>query len=290
MDYPMALSLGFSDYSKNIGNMQNSGFELSVSMDIIKKGKFNWNTTLMASTIKNKVKNLADKPEIISGNYIKREGETINSFYLAHSAGIDPATGSKLYWVWDEDDDGVRGERYISSDYSKALQCRDVAGSRIPKVYGSWANDFRIGNFDLSFLTTYSIGGKMLDGVYSTLLYNQYVGEAAHIDRESAWKKPGDIVSIPRIDSNGSAKITTTADELFDASYFAIKNITLGYSLPARWMKLMKFQGARITLTADNLYVFTSLKGMDPQFNFTGGTGFSYTPARTISVGLNLNL
>ncbi|MFA5849218.1 MAG: SusC/RagA family TonB-linked outer membrane protein [Bacteroidales bacterium] len=290
MEYPMALSLGFKDYSKNIGNMQNSGFEVTVSMDIIKKGKLNWNMTLMGSTVKNKVKNLADKPEIISGNYIKREGETINSFYLAHSAGIDPATGNKLYWVWDEDDEGVRGERYISSDYSKALQCRDIAGSRIPKVFGSWVNDLRVGNFDLSFLTTFSIGGKMLDGVYSTLLYNTYVGQAAHVDRESAWKKPGDIVSIPRIDSNGSAKITNTADDLIDASYFAIKNITLGYSLPSRWMKLMKFQGARITLTADNLYVFTALKGMDPQYNFTGGTGFSYTPARTISVGLNLNL
>jgi len=290
MDYPMALSLGFSGYSKNIGNMQNSGFELSVSMDIIKKGKFNWNMTLMGSTIKNMVKNLADKPEIISGNYIIKEGETLNSFYLAHSAGVDPATGNKLYWVWNEDAEGVRGESYISSDYSKALQCRDIAGSRIPKVYGSWNNDFRMGNFDFSFLTTYSVGGKMLDGVYSSLLYNQYVGQAAHIDRGTAWKKAGDIVSIPRIDANGSAKITTTADELIDASYFAIKNITLGYSLPAKWMKLMDLQGARITLTADNLYVFTALKGIDPQFNFTGGTGFSYTPARTISVGLNINL
>jgi hypothetical protein len=195
-----------------------------------------------------------------------------------------------LYWVWDEDADGVRGERYITDDYSKALQCRDIAGSRIPKVYGSLLNDFRIGNFDLSILTTYSIGGKMLDGVYNTLLYNTYVGQAAHVDREAAWKKPGDIVSIPRIDGNGSAKITRTSDELFDASYFAIKNITLGYSLPAKWMKYMKFKAVRLTLTADNLYVFTALKGMDPQYNFSGGTGFSYTPSRTISVGLNLNL
>jgi len=290
MDYPMALSLGFSGYSKNIGNMHNTGFELSVSMDIIKKSKFNWNMTLMGSTINNVVKNLADKPEIISGNYIIKEGEKLNSFYLAHSAGIDPATGNKLYWVWNEDANGVRGEQYISSDYSKALQCRDVAGSRIPYLYGSLANDFRIGNFDLSILTTYSLGGKMLDGVYSTLLYNTYVGQAAHVDREAAWKNPGDIVSIPRIDGNGSAKITTTADDLIDASYFAIKNITLGYSLPSKWIRFMKFQGVRITLTADNLYVCTALKGMDPQYNFSGGTGFSYTPSRTISVGLNLNL
>ncbi len=52
----------------------------------------------------------------------------------------------------------------------------------------------------------------------------------------------------------------------------------------------MKFKAVRLTLTADNLSVFTALKGMDPQYNFSGGTGFSYTPSRTISVGLNLNL
>lgn len=288
MDFPMALSLGFDGYSKNIGEMKNSGFEFSLSMDVIKKQNFFWNTTFMGSTVKNVVLNLADKPEIISGSYIIKEGEALNSFYLAESAGVDPATGNKLYWVWDEQD-GVRGEKYISSNYQKALQCRDVVGNRIPDIYGSWANDFRFKGFDLSILTTYSLGGKMLDGVYNTLLYNTYVGQAGHIDRlNKAWKQPGDIAQVPRIDANGSARITRTSDELISASYFAIRNITLGYSLPSKWVNSINLQNVRFTVTADNLHVFTALKGMDPQFNFTGGTGFSYTPTRTISMGLDI--
>lgn len=288
MDFPMAVSLGFDGYSKNIGKMMNNGFELSLSMDVIKNQKFNWNMTLMGSTIKNKVLNLADKPEIISGSYIIKEGEALNSFYLSESAGIDPATGNKLYWVWDETD-GVRGEKYISSDYQKALQCREVSGNRIPIVYGSFVNDFRYAGFDLSLLTTYSVGGKMLDGVYNSLLYSTYVGQAAHRDRlEKTWKQPGDIAQFPRIDANGSARITRTKDELIDASYFAIKNITLGYTLPSKWAKKANLQSLRIALTADNLHVFTALKGMDPQYNFTGGTGFSYTPIKTVSLGLDI--
>ena len=288
MDYPMAVSLGFSGYSKNIGAMDNSGFELTLSYDIIKSKDLLWNTTFMGSTVTNKVKKLADKPEIITGNYIIKEGEALRSFYLAESAGVDPATGSKLYWVWDVVD-GVKGEKYMSSDYQKALQCRDVAGNRIPDLFGSWSNEFRYKSFDLNILTTYSIGGKMLDGVYNSLLYSTYVGQAAHKHRlTKAWKQPGDIAEIPRIDPNGSARITRTSDELLSASYFSIKNITLGYTLPSKAVKKAGLQNVRLTLTADNLYIFTALKGMDPQYNFTGGTGFSYTPSKTVSVGLDI--
>ena len=287
MNYPMALSTGFDGYSKNIGNMKNSGFEFTLAMDIIRNSRFSWNSTLMGSTVKSKVLNLADKSEIITGSYIIKEGEALNSFYLAESAGVDPATGNKLYWVWDEDEDGEPGEKYMSDKQTKALQSRDVAGSRIPNLYGSWTNDFKYKNFDLSVMTTYSIGGKILDGVYYGFLYNTYVGEAAHVDRKKSWKQPGDIVSIPRIDVGGAFNVQRTSDELINASYFAIKNITLGYSLPSKWVKSIDAESLRFTFTADNLYLFSALKGMDPQYNFSGGTGYSYTPSRTISFGLD---
>jgi hypothetical protein len=54
-------------------------------------------------------------------------------------------------------------------------------------------------------------------------------------------------------------------------------------------MKVVKLQSARVSLTADNLYVFTARKGLNPQYDFTGGTDYEYTPTRTFSVGLELN-
>lgn len=288
MSYPMAVSLGFDGYDKNIGNMQNSGFEASFTADIIAKQNARWSMTLMASTIKNKVLHLADKPQIISGNYIIKEGETLNSFYLPESAGVDPATGSKLYWVWDTDEDGNEGEHYITDSYQKALTCKRICGSRMPLVYGSWSNNVQLGNFDFSLMTTYSIGGKINDGVYRGLLYSTYIGEAGHVDRLNAWKQPGDVTSIPRIDLKGSYNVALTDDELFDASYFAVKNITVGYTLPSKALKAIRIQSLRVSLSADNIKLFSALKGMDPQYNFSGGTGYTYTPTRTISVGLDL--
>ena len=289
MEYPMAVSLGFSGYDKNIGNMQNSGLEISLTGDIISTQNAHWSMTWMGSTVHNKVLHLADKPEIVSGNYIIKEGETLYSFYLPESAGVDPATGAKLYWVWDTDEDGNPGEKYITDDYQKASKCKRVVGSRMPKLYGSWSNDVRIGNFDFSLMTTWSIGGYVNDGVYRGLLYNSYIGQAGHVDRLKAWKKPGDVTTIPKIEDHGSASVILTDDELFDASYFAIKNISVGYTIPAKVLQAAKIQSIRVSLSADNIKLFSALKGLDPQYNFTGGTGYSYTPTRSISLGVDIN-
>ena len=290
MEYPMAVSLGFSGYNKNIGNMKNSGVEISLTSEIVKSEKVHYAMTWMGSTVHNKVLHLADKPEIVSGNYIIKEGETLYSFYLPESAGIDPATGAKLYWMRNQKDaNGDPIDDYITDSYQKAGTNKRVCGSRLPILYGSWSNDVRVGNFDFSLMTTYSIGGKVNDGVYQGLLYSSYIGQAAHVDRLKAWKQPGDITTLPKIEAHGSARVALTDDELFDASYFAIKNITVGYTLPAKALKAMSIKSARVSLTADNLKLFSALKGMDPQYNFTGGTGYSYTPSRTVSVGLDIN-
>lgn len=286
LDYPMASSLGFDSYLKNIGSMRNTGWDITLNGRLVNTNDFTWDLTLMGSTIKNKVLHLADKPEIISGNYIIKEGETINSFYTAKSAGVDPATGSQLYWVWDTDENGNPGEPYISSNINKATASKQIMGSRIPNLYGSFTNDFKYKGFDLSIMCTYSIGGKVLDSVYNTFMYGNYVGQAKHKNLERAWKQPGDITDVPKIEI-GKAYPITDAD-LINASYLAIKNITLGYSLPTRLTKGMFMKDIRFTATADNLVLFSHLKGMDPQYNFSGGTTFVYTPSRTISFGVDV--
>ena len=286
MSYPMATSLGFDGYNKNIGSMRNTGWDITLNADLIRTNDFNWSLTLMGSTVKNKVLQLADKPEIISGSYIIREGETLNSFYTASAAGVDPATGKQLYWAWDTDENGVKGEKYITDDQAKATACKEIQGSRIPNLYGSFTNSFKYKNFDLSVLCTYSIGGKVLDGVYNTLLYGNYIGQAKSKHLERAWKQPGDITDIPRIEIGKSYIVTD--NNLINASYLSIKNITLGYSLPSNLVKKMNMENIRITATGDNLVLFNHLKGMDPQYNFTGGTNFGYVPVRTISFGIDV--
>jgi TonB-linked SusC/RagA family outer membrane protein len=167
MKLPMATSLGFDSYWANVGEMNNSGLEFALNGKLIQTDKVRWNLSVLGSHVKNEIVKLdGQKDEIVLNSLrINKEGEELNSFYLTRSAGVDPATGDQLYWVWDEDENGVRGEKYISNDKSKAASCREIIGSRIPDLYGSINTDLTVGGFDFSLLTTYSIGGYVYDGL-----------------------------------------------------------------------------------------------------------------------------
>ena len=287
MSVPMATSLGFDAYTANVGSMRNSGFELSLGVDIFKNNDFSWRFTALGSTIKNKILKLVDG-DIKGTSRINREGETMSSYFLPQSAGVDPATGQRLYWVWDTDKNGVASEKYISTDVTKAANSREVCGSRIPDVYGSINNEFTFKGFDLSFLATYSIGGKILDGMYGNLMNPLKQGANMHKNLlERAWKQPGDITDVPRITFTENKSYTQS--DLTNASYLAIKNITLGYTVPKRLLNKLQMSTIRIFATADNLCVFSKLKGLDPQASLTGASEYAYTPVRTISFGVNVN-
>ena len=101
------------------------------------------------------------------------------------------------------------------------------------------------------------------------------------------WQKPGDITDVPRIEVASS---NATSDRfLINASYFTIKNITLGYTLPKSWMTKAGMNSVRVFGSVDNLAIFSHLKGMDPQYNFAGQTDYSYSPNRTFSFGVEVN-
>ena len=290
MEKPMATSLGFDSYWANVGKMLNSGIEFNTKVNVISTPNFTWNANVNLTTLKNEILELdGETDQIINGNLIQKKGEEINSYYLAQSAGVDIATGAQLYWVYDLDDNGNPGEPYISADYQKASQSKKISGSRIPDFFGAFGSDFILfKNFDFSFMTTFSVGGEIRDGVYIGLLNPTYIGTnyAANIKR--AWRQPGDVTDIPRIQNGTGFSRPFTDSQLIDASYFAIKNLTLGYTLPKTILQSVGIESLRAFVTIDNVALFSHLDGMDPQFNFTGSTNFSYTPVRTSLLGIEV--
>ena len=228
-----------------------------------------------------------ESPEIINGIYSIKEGMPINTFYMAKSAGVDPATGAQLYWAYDKDENGNITNEYITSDYNKANESKYYLGSRIPDLYGSIGTNLSWKNIDLSILTTYSLGGKIYDGLYQGSMENMYYNNNWNEHALRRWQKPGDITDVPRIEIAGA--YATNDRFLIDASYFAIKNITLGYTLPKAWMQKARLGSVRIFGSVDNLALFTHLKGMDPQYNFSGSTDYAYSPNKTWSFGFEVN-
>ena len=290
LEYPMALSTGFSGYNANVGDMRNTGLEAEVTVSPFRSGDFRWDITLMGSTVSNKVLKLtAESPEIVSGVRVYKEGYPIRTYYVSKSAGVDPATGAQLYWAYEKDEEGNMkpGTEYITSDYAVANNCKYYMDSRIPDLYGSIATNLSYKGIDLSVLTTYSIGGSVYEILYSGAMNVAYATDTWHTNSLRRWQKPGDITDVPRIEINGH-RASYLDRYLVDASYFAIKNITLGYTLPKAWTTKAGLNNVRVFGSVDNLALFTHLDGMDPQYNFSGGTDYSYAPNKTWTVGLEV--
>lgn len=281
----LPMSSGFEGFNDNVGDMKNTGFDLSLGYDVIKTDDLKWNVSVMASKFQNKVLKLTDEQnEIIGGSTITRVGEEYNSFFMARSAGVDPATGSQLYWVFDNKaDEFDQSKHYISSDKNKAAASRVVLGSRIPDLNGSISTSVNYKSFDFSAMGTYSIGGKIYDYVGYNYYNPLYIGNNFSREVLRAWQKPGDITDVPRVQKEETHTLTDRS--LVDASYFAIKNIAIGYTFD---LKKFGLSSVRVFAQGDNLAVFSARKGLNPQYNFSGSTDFVYSPNRTISGGVNV--
>ena len=307
LNYPMALSTGFTGYDANVGNMRNWGWEFMLSGTLVKTKNVVWNLTWMGTAQKNKVLKLTEQSnQIMNGMKIIKEGFDINTFYMPRSAGVDPQTGKQLYWSYKAmDDDGntyipeldkdgneigrTPGGEYITDNYSDASAHRWFVGKRTPDLYGSISTDLTLFKcVDLSILTTYSLGGKIYDSLYyGSMKPLYYASDTWNKNVLRRWQKPGDITDIPRIEVGGNS--VQTDNYLINASYFAIKNITLGYTLPSSIARKAYMTSLRVYASFDNVALFTHLKGMDPQYNLTGGTNYAYTPNKTFSLGLDIN-
>ncbi len=283
---PMAFSTGFDSYLDNIGKMRNTGWEISLNGVIINRPDMRWDVTVMASTQNNKVLALTpETPEIISGFYITREGMPINTYYMPRFAGVDPATGVALYYAY-KNTNGEEVPEYITSDPNIASSSRYYCGNRIPDLFGSIGTNFAWKGLDFSILTTYSIGGKVLDSVYSGLMNPFYYGQTFHKHQLRAWQKPGDITDVPRIEV-GTGSISSDRF-LVDASYFAIKNITLGYTIPKKAANYIGLKSVRVYVSLDNLALFTHMEGMNPTYSLSGSNSYVYTPSRSFVAGLDI--
>jgi len=289
MRRPMPLSTGFENYWDNVGEMSNKGIEFSTAVEVIKTRNFNWIASLNLSTVKNEILKLdGENDQIINGIRINKVGEEINSFWLAKSAGVDPTNGALLYHVFEEDENGNRTYS-ISDQKSDAVNSSVISGSRIPDFYGSFGSEFTfLQNFDASFLTTFSVGGHVYDYLYQDLLNPTYVGANYHKNVARAWREPGDMTDIPRIENGTGFARAQNDSGLLDASYFAIKNVTLGYTLPKNIISSIGIDKVRLYITLDNIALFSHLDGLDPQYNFTGSTDYVYAPISTTLFGIDV--
>lgn len=287
---PQGLSAAVTTKSENIGAMSNKGVELQLNADIIRTRTVDWNFQLNFTSLKNKITKLPETtPTIVSGTKRLEVGQDIYAFYLRRWYGVDPTDGSGLFYAAPGTTTDIRiGSKGDSLTTNPTNADYGYAGSAIPKFFGSFSSTIAVKGFSLSFLFNYQVGGKFYDANYAGLLATSY-GRALHIDNLRAWKKPGDVTDIPRLDINKTSQFNSQSDRfLIDASYLNLRNLTLSYNLPKALIEKAGLDQVRVYVGGENLHIWSKRKGMNPAESFNGTNSPVYVPNRLINMGVNL--
>ena len=288
---PVPSSTGFSTQPHNIGEMKNTGVELSLKGVLIDTENVNWTIDANLTHFKNVLTKLPEefrKEGIRRGDQLLMEGKSIYEFNMVKWAGVDPETGTSLYYMKGKDDTEFKAIPY---DANKTKDSYQYIGSSLPVLTGGFSTTLNVYGVDLSAQFSYGIGGLVYDGGYSALMDPSSIGGAMHKDLLNSWSsvRNNKSTELPRLEKDNRDLSQSSDRFLTDGSYLAVRNIMLGYTLPANWVKASKvFTAVRIYGVIDNVHLFSKRKGLDPRMSLSGDVRYNYTPMRTYTMGLSV--
>ena len=291
--FTLPPSYGYTYYYANIGDMRNLGVELELNGTVIKQRDLEWNINLNLTHYKNKVTYLADEHKTTTvdgvegyenGNMFIGEGIPLYTYELVQYAGVNE-NGESLFYVDGTDENG-NPTRTTTTNPNNAT--KHLCGTALPDVYGGFGTELTWKGLDFSANFSYQLGGQVYDSDYASSM-SANKGHAFHVDLLNAWSTENPTSNIPLLQYNDSYTNASSDRWLTSASYLCLQNITLGYTLPARWCRALGMEKLRIYATADNVWLWSKRQGLDPRQSISGSvTSAYYAPMRTISGGITL--
>lgn len=298
-------SSGYSSAIQNLGKVENRGLELSLST-VNLDGAFKWTTDINFVSNRNRVLDIGGAPQIFAGQVaniaqnvnsgIIRVGQPLGSFYGYVTNGLYQ-TEAELTALADASAKKVGDRKYLDLNNDKKIDDSDrrIIGNAQPEFLGGINNNFSYKGLDLTIFLQGSYGNKILNANRFEL---EYLNGTTNQDRDmlKRWTPENTNTDIPRAASTRPANRISTR-QIEDGSYLRLKNIQLGYNLPAAMLKAVNVQSVRVYVTAQNLITWTKYSGYDPEVNRFGqdsrSQGFdyaSYPAAKTFLFGLNISL
>ncbi|KIA93024.1 hypothetical protein OC25_15130 [Pedobacter kyungheensis] len=284
---PLPSTVGYANIRRNIGAIRNRGIEFTINSKNIQLKDFNWETNFNMSFNRNKVMELNQGLLVVNTSTQPIAlGHDMDEWYMQKWAGVNPADGKPL---WEKLDDPTG----VTSTYNQAT--RQYTGkSSAPKFSGGLTNTLNYKNFTLSAFLNFVYGNWVYndsrfyfdnDGVYES--YNQQVLPKGSV----RWTTPGQTdATHPQAKFGGNLQSHQTSTRFLEnGSYLRLRNVTVGYNLPANWLKKASINAARLYVSGDNLFTATKFSGVDPEVDLTGGiSSFRYPTSRRFVFGVNL--
>jgi hypothetical protein len=240
---------GDTQINRNVGSVQNRGYELTLTSKNISTPVFEWTTQINMSHNQNKLLKLYNNIQKTSGTKFWKAGYSVDTYYLVRWAGVDPQDGMPMWY-------DVNGNTTKTYSYDNRVPYK----SSNPDLTGGIINSIAWKNFDLRFSLNYVIGG------YSFSSFARHVSsdglnimsENQSINQLDRWEKPGDLALSPKPMwgiSTGSTRNSTRF--LYEKTHVKLQNISMGYTLPNKVAKKLDLSYCRISFIADNLGLWT---------------------------------
>ncbi|MFN5334712.1 MAG: SusC/RagA family TonB-linked outer membrane protein [Bacteroidota bacterium] len=307
---PLPVSFGVPGNSifRNIGDMQNKGFEVSLGGTIVRNRNFSWDININYTTVQNEVKALYLNQDVIGAYNILRLGQPINALFGYEFAGVNSGNGNPMYVK--ADGTLIQGNiptlsyfTVVKSDdptlgtaATLAGTDRRILGNVLPTWFGGINNTLRYKGFTLDMLWRYSGGNKIFNLTEQEALVNQAFQNNGKIIL-NRWQKAGDVTDIPRLwygrdnftnlQQNASSRFVESGD------FARLENLQLSYAFQLKNTKISNagVKSFRVFIQAQNLLLITNYSGIDPENITEGGIDNNTVPRpRVYSFGFNLGL
>jgi len=300
----------------NIGSMVNTGHEFGLSGTIVRRGKFSWSSNANITFMRNEVKSLYENSDVLATTSglettnITRVGKSVGSIYAVETRGVNPDNGRRIFVLGDGtlvqyNHAAPAGQRWTKVSDGSTSRAPSLAtdgkvyGPAIPKWFGGWDNTFTFGNLDLNIQMNYAGGYFVYNGSKAGQRDQRFWNNAVEV-YENRWTENNKNGTIPRVvfgDNISNGSFLPISENVEKGDFLRIRNITLGYRLPARLLDRARINSLRIYANVNNAFLFTGYTGTDPEVstngnsNTTPGVDRNSVPmAQSFTVGINLGL
>lgn len=309
LDAPLPWSSGYLFITRNIGSMENKGFEVGLNTVNIQTPNFTWSTTFNISANKNKVLSLATAAPLFSGNPgftnptgIIQVGQSVGSFWGLVREGTwsekDRAEAAK-FASYRSSQTILPGDikyRDVNGDYQINDADRMIIGDNNPKAYGSFINTFRYKNLELTVDLQYSYGADILNMTHHS--GEDRVGIANSFKSVlDAWTPENQNTPIAALRDTRAGYVTNVDTRwVEDGSFLRGRNLLLAYSFPASAIKRWYLNKLRVYGSVSNWFLITNYTGNDPEVTTygqafaQGQTFFDYPKPMRFTLGVNVGL
>lgn len=278
---PKADESGIADVNGNLGEIRNTGFEVSLRGDIIRNDDVSWTLGGNVLFLDTEIVKLPDGEDVAPNafNVLYREGAKINEHYLVRWAGVDQATGRSQYL--DANDNVVFADALTAED---AEDARVLQGkSTIADIEGGFYSNFRYKNISLRTDFVFKSGNWI-----NNIVKQQRNSDGDQVDSNQAtsafnyWKQPGDT-NVQPSPLYRQDDIDVDSDRFLEkGDYIRLRNVTLAYNFSKEVLDKTPFSSLRFYVQGQNLLTFTDFYG-DPEVGISSGESISF--ANTVAPG-----